>query len=260
MGLFLVLPVRDGRLIRLVYRGVVVFSTREAGDMMNRVAGMLLGALCVALTPGLSWAQEKKADAVKAEVLALSKRIDGFINKALKEAETPAAALAPDHIYFRRLNLDLAGRIPDLIDIGNFLDDTSPDKRWEWVERLLGNDGERKEFLKFYTSHFANVWRAQMIVNSNNNFQALNLTPQFEAWLRGKLEANTGYDKMVQEILAGGQNVGMQPQFGGGGFQPNLPGSTAAFYFANENKPENLAGTTARLFLGVNLECAHGHP
>src|SRR5262249_49461825 len=36
----------------------------------------------------------------------------------------------------------------------------------------------------------------------------------------------------------------------------------AVFYQANENKPENLAGSTARLFLGVSLECAqcHDHP
>jgi len=36
----------------------------------------------------------------------------------------------------------------------------------------------------------------------------------------------------------------------------------AAFYFVNENKPENLAAATTRTFLGVKLECAqcHAHP
>ncbi|HMF16485.1 MAG TPA: DUF1549 domain-containing protein [Gemmataceae bacterium] len=229
--------------------------------MMNRVTGMLLGAVCVAITPGLGGAQDKQADDYKADVLALASRIDGFINKGLKEAEVPASPKASDHAYFRRLNLDLAGRIPDLLDIGDFIDDTRPEKRWIWVERLLGNDAERKDLQAAYSSHFANVWRAQMIVNSNNNFQAINLTPQFENWLREKLDKNVGYDKMVQEILTGAQNVNMQPQFGGGRrIQQNLPGSTAAFYFANENKPENLAGTTARLFLGVKLECAQCHP
>ena len=39
-------------------------------------------------------------------------------------------------------------------------------------------------------------------------------------------------------------------------------GSAAVFYQANEIKPENLAGSTSRLFLGVKLECAqcHNHP
>ena len=31
------------------------------------------------------------------------------------------------------------------------------------------------------------------------------------------------------------------------------------FYQANENRPENLAGNTARLFLGVKLECVQCH-
>src|SRR5579864_5917279 len=67
---------------------------RETGAMKNRVTGMLLGAMCVALTPALGWAQDKKADLYKADVLALSNRIDGFINKALSEAETKASAKA----------------------------------------------------------------------------------------------------------------------------------------------------------------------
>src|SRR5262249_52916074 len=55
-----------------------------------------------------------------------------------------------------------------------------------------------------------------------------------------------------------------------GGGIPGLPvalggpaeGSPAAFFAANEFRPENLAGSTARLFLGVSLECAqcHDHP
>src|SRR5262249_3592251 len=34
----------------------------------------------------------------------------------------------------------------------------------------------------------------------------------------------------------------------------------AAFYFGNENKAENLAGATSRIFLGVKIECAQCHP
>src|SRR6516225_856501 len=130
MRLFWVMPVRDHGLIRLDYRGVLVPFTRETGAMMNRVTGMLLGAVCVAITPGLGGAQDKQADDYKADVLALASRIDGHINKGLKEAEVSASPKASDHAYFRRLNLDLAGRIPDLLDIGDFIDDTRPEKRW----------------------------------------------------------------------------------------------------------------------------------
>jgi hypothetical protein len=82
----------------------------------------------------------------------------------------------------------------------------------------------------------------------------------FEGWLREKLQGNVSYDKMVREILTGQPFGGVQP--GGFGRGMGVNNSTAAFYFANENKAENLAGSTARLFLGVKLECAqcHAHP
>jgi hypothetical protein len=64
---------------------------------------------------------------------------------------------------------------------------------------------------------------------------------------------------MVREILT-------QPVIGGGrGFvRPQNPADVSpfAFFQANENKAENLAASTSRLFLGVKLECAqcHDHP
>ena len=71
---------------------------------------------------------------------------------------------------------------------------------------------------------------------------------------------NVGYDRMVREIL-----LAAQPRRRG---QPidvmNVPDrlTPIAFDLANDGKPENLAGSTARLFLAVKLECAqcHNHP
>src|SRR5205807_6076970 len=82
-----------------------------------------------------------------------------------------------------------------------------------------------------------------------------------EAWLRSRLRDNTGYDRMVREILTASPRTGRAVEEG-----LVLPAgrqvSPVAFYLANENKPENLAGSTARLFLAVKLECAqcHNHP
>jgi hypothetical protein len=91
-----------------------------------------------------------------------------------------------------------------------------------------------------------------MLSGSNNRQQ--NVQTQFEGWLRNRLANNTRYDKLAFELLtakAGGQ-VAVQ--------QGN--GTPSGFYTANENKAENLAGATARVFLGVKIECAqcHKHP
>src|SRR5207237_1111976 len=153
---------------------------------------------------------------------------------------------APDSQFFRRLNLDMTGKIPTLLDIRDFIDDDRPDKRALWVERMMEAEDNNKTNL--YAQHFAHVWRSLMLTNSNANFQAQQFTPGFELWLREKLQANTPYDKVARELLT-------TPPFNNRGGS-----STQAFYFDNENKPENLASATTRVFLGVKLECAQCHP
>jgi hypothetical protein len=175
-----------------------------------------------------------------ADVKALAARIDQLIDARIAGAGMKVAPRAEDAEFFRRLNLDLAGKIPNLLDIRDFLDDDRSDKRWIWAEQLI----ESEHFVK----HFANVLRHQMISGSTNQ-QTQFFQSGFEAWLRQRLEKNTGYDRIVYELLTAPAvfNQGTSP---------------SAFYIANENKAENLAGTTARVFLGVKLECAqcHAHP
>ncbi len=96
-----------------------------------------------------------------------------------------------------------------------------------------------------------------MMLTQVENQEKAFLIGSFENWLRKKLKDNTPYNKMVYELLTSGT----QPNFGRGPDDFNTA-SPAAFYAANEYKPENLAGATARLFLGVKIECAqcHKHP
>jgi len=220
----------------------------------RRLTGSVLLLACLAVSPAQVFGQGfapgvEKPVVVKpmaprpdysADVKALASRIDQLIDARLSAAGVRPAPAADDAHFFRRVNLDLTGKIPTLLDVRDFLDDDRSDKRWIWGEQLV----ESENFAK----HFANVLRAQMIAG-NNNQQAQFLNPGFEVWLRQRLEKNTGYDRIVYELLTA------SPVFNNGP-------SPAAFYFANENKAENLAGTTSRVFLGVKLECAqcHAHP
>jgi hypothetical protein len=182
------------------------------------------------------------------EVLALSRRIDAYIARRCQEAGVSLAPLAEDSVYFRRLHLDLAGRIPTLNDVHDFLDNPDPDKRWQWVERLLADDA--------YARHMGAVWRTNILGNVTNQ-QFRFLTPSFETWLREQMQKNVGLDAMTRAILT--TNAQAQNAFGRGMAQNSSP---AAFYFGNENKAENLAGATSRAFLGIKLDCAqcHAHP
>jgi hypothetical protein len=173
------------------------------------------------------------------EARDLARRIDRMVADRWAAAGVTPAPRTDDAEFIRRLYLDLAGRIPSILEVRDFLDDDRPDKRYLWTEQLLESDG--------YANHFANVWRALLLARAGNE-ETRGLVPNFEFWLRQRLRENAGYDRMVRELLTA-------PPSG----QADTPN---AFLQLNELKPENLAASTSRLFLGVNLECAqcHAHP
>ena len=215
--------------------------------MSSRFWGLaVLGIFTLALAPSSGQSQTRIYS--KEAVQALSKRIDEHLAKVWKKAGVTPAPKAEDHVFFRRLNLDLAGRIPDLLEIDDFVNPTndSPEKRWDSVDRLL--DGYE------YPRHFAHVWRSIMLGNVNNQQLQFQM-PQFEQWIRERVAKDVTLDKMVQQLLLSqpnNPNMGL-PGFGGGG---QLPGSPQLFFQVNENKAENIAGASSRVFLGIKIECA----
>jgi len=201
------------------------------------------------LLPAAAWSQETD-EAYRARVLSFSKKVDALIYARQKEAGVKPAEPAGHGTFFRRVNIDLVGRIPELTDIDDYLSDDSADKRWTWVERMLANPR--------YAPHLAAVFRAQILGSLNQ--MTIGFQPGFESFLQERFAKEVGYDKIVHEILTTG-NTMVAPRFGGG-VAGGAPSNPAAFFFANENKPENLAAATTRVFLGVKLECAqcHAHP
>ena len=187
---------------------------------------VLTGLLTLGLTraSGASPAQDAQA---------LSARIDELIGLRLAKEEIPPAPSADDAEFFRRLSLDLNGRIPSLTQLVDFLDDTRSNKRRQWVDELL--DGPDNAPL--YIEHFAHFWRRQFLALTTMQSEAV-VVP-LEGWLRKQITANAPYDRMVRGLLT--------------------DSNAASFYLANENKAENLASRSSRLFLGVKLECAQCH-
>lgn len=201
------------------------------------------------LVPGATAAEPQPAS-VPDDVQALADVIDGFIERRWVTEKVTPAEPASDSEYLRRVYLDVAGKVPPVADVRDFLSEQSPRKRLDVVERLL--DGPT------YIAHFTDTWRAAMFPEVDADAQVRFLLPGFEAWLRKKLADNAPYDALVREIvttpLSG--NARANP------YQAQGEPAPYAFYQAKQLKPENLAAATARIFLGVRIECAqcHNHP
>jgi Protein of unknown function (DUF1549)/Protein of unknown function (DUF1553) len=219
----------------------------------------IVAALCVAHGAWLSHslAAENGAAAESApaavswsEASALTATINAELASRWSLQSVVPAAPAGDAEFLRRVYLDVAGRIPSVSEVRDFLEDPSPDRRERLVDRLL--DGPA------FTNHFARTWRATLIPEADANAQLRFSAPSVEGWFRGQLRDGQGYDEIARQLLTTPVTQGGRPI---GPFDRRTT-SPVAFYFAKEGKPENLAATTARTFLGVRLECAqcHDHP
>lgn len=181
----------------------------------------------------------------------LVESIDKYFQSRWKSDAVIPAAPADDAEFLRRVSLHLAGRIPPVAEVRQFLRDPAHDKREKLIERLLESPQ--------YLTNFASFWRQVMIPEGNTDLQARLQLPGFEAWLRQHLSQNTHYNAIVRELLTVPLDTGrpMAAPFDGA-----TTASPLAFFQAKQVKPENLAAATSRMFLGLRIECAqcHDHP
>ncbi|MGN6543565.1 MAG: DUF1549 domain-containing protein [Aureliella sp.] len=168
----------------------------------------------------------------------LSQRIDHFIDEGLKAEGVEPAELCDDATFLRRVSLDLTGRNPTSGEAVAFLRDERPDKRAALIDRLLESPT--------CAVHLADVWSAWLLPE----MQTIGIPDGREGlhtWLRNRFANNLRYDRLVADLLVASGST----ESGAG-----------AFFISLEGKPEKIAAKTARVFLGVQLDCAecHDHP
>lgn len=165
------------------------------------------------------------------------------VNKVLdslwKENGVEPVAAAHEAELLRRAYLDLAGRTPSVNEVRAYLNDSSPDRYEQLVDRLLNSPD--------HASHLATVWRTFLIPEGVDltNFGGIQA---FDRWLSDQFMSGDSYDQIVRRlILAEGRLSRSGPLL---------------FYSATKLEPEQLAARTSRVFLGMRLECAqcHDHP
>ena len=168
--------------------------------------------------------------------MEMVRRIDALLGERMAEARVEPAPRSSDAEFLRRASLDLNGVIPRVADVRAFLADQSPDKRQKLVDRLLASP--------HHATHLANSWR-QLMLPPGLGLQQIQNVAGVQNWLRGQFSQNMRYDRVVNEFLVSS---------GGGEAGPAL------YYTSLELKPEKLAASTSRIFLGLQIECAQCHP
>lgn len=180
-------------------------------------------------------------------VAEASAAVDAVFQTAWQNESVTAASVADDAEFLRRVYLDLAGRIPSVAELREFLDNTDADKRSAVVEEILDSPA--------FVRNFTTVFRNALIPQASDQVQFRTLIPGFEAWLWEHLAKGTPYNQIARSIITAELNANNGPALA-------ATTSPDAFFVVRELKPENLAAGTARAFLGVRLDCAqcHDHP
>lgn len=164
--------------------------------------------------------------------------IDALVYEKLETLGLPPSEPGDDTTFFRRVTLDIAGRLPTPEEARAFLASTTPNKRALWIDELLSDTD--------YADYFANKWSA-ILRNKRRNDADKRGNYAFHAWVRQSLHENVPFDEFVGELVAASGEIGHNP---------------AVAWFRAVDKREEQLQDIAQVFLGVRLQCAqcHHHP
>ncbi len=159
-----------------------------------------------------------------------------------KAARIEPAEPATDAEFLRRVTLDLAGRIPTAGEALAFLRDRSPRRRERLVDRLLASSD--------HADYWADVY-LDLLVGRD-----LRLRPRLSARCARVSARRAGRQHALRSRWSTQILTASGPLDGNG---------AAGFLVAQERKGgsiEAVAGETARIFLGLQVQCArcHDHP
>jgi Protein of unknown function (DUF1549)/Protein of unknown function (DUF1553) len=169
--------------------------------------------------------------------------IDREIDRRLAQVGIPASPAADDAEFLRRTYLDIAGHIPSAERAAAFLDSTEPDKRRKLIDELLGSQD--------FGHHLADIWRNRLAPRDPGNTKVAGVD-RFGPWLAEQFNRNRGWNQIATELLTAEGEVNKNPQ----------TSFVMAYGEESQPKPNLLAAGTAKVFLGIQLQCAecHDHP
>lgn len=172
----------------------------------------------------------------------VASRVDEFINAEMARAGVTVAPRCNDADFLRRISLDLAGVSPSAAEVTLFGLDPDPGKRQKAAGRLLETSD--------YATNWARYWRDVIFMRATETRPQIVLRSMnvFESWMAGQLHANTPWNDITTTLLTATGDIAEEGR--------------TALIAAQRAEPDEVAAETARIFLGIQIQCAncHDHP
>ncbi|QDU91564.1 hypothetical protein Pla175_49930 [Pirellulimonas nuda] len=170
---------------------------------------------------------------------AAAGRIDQLLMADTGASAGELAPRADDATYLRRVWLDIVGDIPTPEHVTAFVLDPAPDKRARVVRELLATPQ--------YGQNWARYWRDVILSRKLEDRAAIVSGPVVEK-LTAELNANRPWDEVASEFITATGDV-------------REDGATAIL-MAQDGRTEETTAEVARIFLGIQIQCAqcHDHP
>lgn len=158
--------------------------------------------------------------------------IDHYLDANLKQAKQEASPQAGDANLIRRLTLDLAGRIPATVEVKEFRDSKSPNKRAELVDRLMNSP----EFVDQFSD------RLDLLLMRDTG-------GSIRDYLKVAVAENRSWDAIFRDLVLPAQKA-------------NEKILEVEFLKRRAGDTDKLTTDVSSLFFGVNVSCAkcHDHP
>jgi hypothetical protein len=165
----------------------------------------------------------------------VARQVDQALLQALGKA-TDLPPLADDATFLRRLSLDLTGKLPGPEEVRAFAASTDPGKRAKQIDAYLATDA--------WAVNWARYWRDVVTYHTpaSGNYLRWQL---FDAWMVEQFRKNRPWGEVVTALVtATGINDECAP---------------VNYLTAQFGNPVEIAATTSRVFLGVQIQCAQCH-
>ncbi len=216
-------------------------QARSRRDVFERAKSMNVNAAAAAADTGRF--------AVAATTIPRRNFIDDAIFDKLSRTGVQSAPLATDEEFFRRINLDLTGRLPNAADMRAFVADKNADKRNKVIGDLLYSDA--------FTDKWT-MWFGDLLQNTTNSVltgRQINGRNAMFGYIQGSVAGWKSISEIAYEaVVMRGNNHDLGTGAAGFAAVTQTPGGPA------QDSYDSMLVRTATSFLGQsNYDCLLCH-